>query len=198
MTIRQSSACLRFSLNAFRIQAVALLLLAAATATADEDSAGRFELTPFAGYGFGGDFEDVETGAELEFDEAGTFGVIFDITADATTQWEVLYLQQSTQLDTGALFVAEPILDVDVHYLHGGGTYVLDGDRVSFSLGAGLRFLPGKRIGLRLEGRWFGTFVDSDSEVFCQTGGSTNVCAVKVEGSLINQWHGFVGVTFRF
>jgi hypothetical protein len=210
--------------NLNKIQILCLLLLAPLKAVADAVDVSRFELTPFVGYGFGGDFEDLETGADLELDEAETFGLIINIAADATTQWEVLYLQQSTELDTGDLFREQPIVDVDVHYLHGGGTYLLDGDRVqpyvagslglsrldpgspgldaenyfSFSLGVGLRLLPSERIGLRLEGRWFGTFVDSDSAIFCESGGSTNVCAIKVQGSLINQWHGFLGVTFRF
>ncbi len=210
--------------NLSKIQTLCLLLLTPVTAIADAGTGARFELTPFAGYGFGGDFEDLETGAELELDEAGAFGLILDIAADATTQWEVLYLQQRTELDAGDLFSEQPIIDVDVHYLHAGGTYLLDGDRVqpyvagslglsrldpgpggldaenyfSLSLGVGLRLRPRERIGLRLEGRWFGTFVDSDSAVFCQSGGSTNVCGVKVQGSLINQWHGFMGVTFRF
>ena len=113
---------------------------------------------------------------------------------------------------------------MDVRYLHGGGTYLFEGDRVqpyiaatlglssfdpgpsdfdsesyfSFSIGAGLRFLPTERIGVRLEGRLFSSFVDTDSAVFCRTGGDNNVCAIKVDGSLVNQWHAFAGVTFRF
>lgn len=222
-TIHSHPVTIRFMTNKAHHQPLHLLLLLATTAGAQE-SHGRFELTPLVGYGIGGDFEDIDTGSELEFDEGGTFGLIFDIQADAITQWEVLYLQQSTELDTGELFVNQPILDVDLHYLHGGGTYVLEGDWVqpyvagslglsrfdpspsdfdsenyfSFSLGAGLRFLPSKRVGVRLEGRWFLTFVESDSEIFCRTGGATNVCAIRVEGSTVSQWHAFAGVTFRF
>ena len=201
---------------------LALGLLLAVGAPAQE-SLGPFELTPVLGYGIGGDFEDVDTEAELEFDEAASFGVIFNIQESPNTQWEVLYLRQGTELTTDELFVSQPLLDVDVHYLHGGGTYILEGGQVqrfvsgtlgltrfdpsgdfdaenffSFSLGAGLRFLPSERVGVRLEVRWLATFVDSDTDVFCSTGGATNVCALQGAGSLVNQWHLFAGATFRF
>ena len=179
--------------NLSKVQTLCLLLLTPVTAIADAGAGARFELTPFAGYGFGGDFEDLETGANLELDEAGAFGLILDIAADATTQWEVLYLQQRTELDAGDLFSEQPIVDVDVHYLHGGGTYLLDGDRVqpyvagslglsrldpgpagldtenyfSFSLGVGLRLLPSERVGLRLEGRWFGMLIQPIDATHC-------------------------------
>ena len=201
-----------------------LLLLATPAPAATDGGARRFELTPFAGYGIGGDFQDVASGSELELDEATTFGLIFNGQVNANTQWEALYLQQSTELATGGLFDNQPILDLDVRYLHAGGTYIFTGERVqpfvaataglsrfdpspadfdsenyfSFSIGAGLRFLPTKRLGIRLEGRLFSTLVDSDSEVFCRTGGSENICAIKVNGSLVNQWHAFAGVSFRF
>ncbi len=208
-----------------RLKAVAaVLLFATAPIARGEDGAGRFELTPYAGYGVGGDFEDLSTGAELELDEASTLGLIVNIQADSHSQWEILYLRQGTKLAAGGLFMNQPILKLDVDYLHGGGTYVLDGEQVqpyvaatigasrfdpnpsefdaetyfSFSIGAGLRFRPGKRLGIRLEGRLFATFVDSDSEVFCRTGGASNICAIKVDGSLVSQWHAFTGVTFRF
>ena len=209
--------------NTVKFCVVPFVLLLASAATAQE-SISRFELTPLLGYGTGGDFEDVATEAELEFDEAAAFGLIFNIRDTANTQWEVLYLLQSTELGTGGLFVNQPVLDIDVHYLHGGGTYILDDSPFqpyvagtlglthfspsssgfdsesffSFSLGAGLRFLPNERIGVRLEARWFATFIDSDTEVFCRTGGTNNVCAIRGAASLVNQWYALAGVTFRF
>ena len=128
-----------------------LLLLATPAPAAADGETTRFELTPFAGYGIGGDFQDAATGAELEFDEASTFGLFFNVRADSNTQWEVLYLQQSTALATGTLFVDQPILDVDVRYLHAGGTYVLEGERVQPFVAATIglsRFDPMRGLGL--------------------------------------------------
>jgi opacity protein-like surface antigen len=201
-----------------------LLLVATATAAAEDNSNPRLELTPYAGYGVGGDFKAVANGAEIELDGASNLGLIVNFQADANTQWEFLYLGQGTRLGPDSTPDSTTGLDVDVHYLHGGGTYIFSDHGVqpyiaatiglsrfdpfpsefssenhfSFSIGAGLRFFPDQRVGIRLEGRLFSTLVDSQSEVFCRTGGLNNFCALQVDGSLINQWHALLGATFRF
>jgi len=206
-----------------RIAISSFLLFVTALAAAAEESR-NLELTPFAGYGMGGDFENADDGSALEFDEGGSLGLILNLKADAMTQWELLYTRQTTELDTASLFLNQSTLSVDVHYLHAGGTYLFE-DRglqpyiagglglsrfdpvgaefdaesyFSMSLGVGLRFLPSQRFGVRLEGRVFSSLVDSDSTIFCRTGSDNNVCAIKVAGSLVTQWHAFAGVTFRF
>jgi hypothetical protein len=68
----------------------------------------------------------------------------------------------------------------------------------SFSFGGGAKFFADKRVGLRLEGRFFATLVDSDSKIFCRSGVDTNFCAVKVDGDLLWQWQAMAGLVFRF
>ena len=83
-----------------------------------------FPADNLTGYGIGGELEDSVTNTDLEFDDASTFGIIFNLQAERHTQYELIYSNQSTQLDTSTLFVNEPILDIDVHHLQLGGTYL--------------------------------------------------------------------------
>ena len=209
-----------------RVAVVYVALFIAASASAGEgEVSGRFELTPFAGFGFGGEFDAVDQNTEdPELDDAGVFGLIFNAQASFNTQYEVIYSRQSTELDTSALFADEPSLDMDVHYLQVGGTYVFEGDLAqayvaltaglayfdpdqsgydsetwaSGSVGFGARIFPYERFGIRVEGRAFGTLADSDSDVFCRTGPDSNVCAIRVDGDIVGQWHLFAGFTWRF
>lgn len=200
-----------------------LFLLTASTALADEQRP-RFELTPFAAYGGGGEFEQTSLGSDLDVDEAASFGLIFNMRADANRQYEVLYSHQETELDTDGLFANEPVLDLDIDYLHVGGTYAFDGDFgkpyvvgtigvsrfeptssgfdsetfLSLSFGGGVQLFPSKRLGLRLEGRVFGSFVDSKSKIFCRSGFDTNFCAVRVDGDALWQWQVIAGLVSRF
>ena len=94
-------------------------VLAAATPALADDAAVKynaFEITPFVGYMFGGEFEDPVDGAELDLDSATNFGVIFNYSVESWRQYEILYSMQSTQLDG-----ATPV-DMDVQYLQIGGT----------------------------------------------------------------------------
>ncbi len=201
-----------------------LICSLAVTPVAAEEKPSRFELTPFAGYQFGGEFELEGSDTELELDEAQSFGLIFNMDIDADRQYEFYYSRQETELDNKGLFLNEPVLDLDVEYLHVGGTVAFAGDSVrpyvvgtiglsrfdpqgsgldsetffSFSFGGGAKFFADKRVGLRLEGRFFATLIDSDSEIFCRSGADTNFCAVKVDGDLLLQWQAMAGLVFRF
>ncbi len=201
-----------------------LICSLAVTPVAAEEKPSRFELTPFAGYQFGGEFELEGSDTELELDEAQSFGLILNMDIDADRQYEFYYSRQETELDNKGLFLNEPVLDLDVEYLHVGGTVAFAGDSVrpyvvgtiglsrfdpqasgldsetffSFSFGGGAKFFADKRVGLRLEGRFFATLIDSDSEIFCRSGADTNFCAVKVDGDLLLQWQALAGLVFRF
>src|SRR6056297_2610468 len=175
------------------------LLLSPAPAAADEQP-GDIELTGSAAWRFGGSFEDA-AGDELEIEDGGGFALTANFRAEANTQWEVYYSRQSTEFTAGDLFTGTPVVDVDVDYFHGGGTYIVQGGNIrpyvvmtlgisrfapadaedadlddetffSASLGAGLRIAAGERMAFRLEARAFTSFVDSDSNLFCIAGGS--------------------------
>ena len=109
-------------------------------------------------------------------------------------------------------------------YLHAGGTFLFDGEVArpyivatlgashfdpddsnfdsetffSASFGGGLKLFPKKRFGIRLEGRLFGSWLDTESDIFCQTGPQANVCAVSIEGNVLWQWQTTAGFIFRF
>lgn len=206
-----------------KVFAVCLMLLAASAVQAQEETY-RFELTPFAGFATGGEFEDMTSGASLELDDSNSFGLILDIQESADTQWEVLYSLQTTAGDTTGLPISGAPLDIDVHYIQGGGTYLFSGDAArpflsltigaahfepglsgvdsetffAFSIGTGLQIRPNSRFGIRLEARAYGTLLDSESALFCQSGPMGAICAVTVDGTVLWQWHAFAGFVFRF
>lgn len=198
----------------------ALVMLGAAA----QASPGDGEITPYAGFGFGGTFEDADSAASAELDDDAAFGVIFNLRQAANTQWEVIYSRQATTADTTGLPVPEPTLDVDIHYFQVGGTYQGGGERVrpylaatiggthiaprssgfesdsffSFSIGTGLQVRPSERLGLRLEARAFGTLVDSDSRLFCTSDPGGGLCAIALDGTMLWQLQTFAGLVFRF
>jgi hypothetical protein len=101
----------------------------------------RFELTPYAAYRIGGEFEpasDAEPkigGGGFELHEGNAEGLVLDIRTSAgnqlsggSGQWEVLYAHQSTELETEPSFVGGPTLDLDVSHFQLGGAYLFDDD----------------------------------------------------------------------
>lgn len=96
------------------------------------------ELTPFAGFRFGGSFEDNTTGLNLDVDEGESFGVILDVRATPETEYELFYSFQKTELQGKGLFAGQSLFDLDIHYLHIGGTYLFPGERVHPFVSGGL------------------------------------------------------------
>jgi len=94
----------------------------------------RFELTPYAAYRIGGEFEPQSNPDELdangrgfELHEGNAEGLILDIrTSAGDSQWEVLYAHQGTELETQPSFVGGPTLDIDVSHFQFGGTYLFE------------------------------------------------------------------------
>jgi len=136
----------------------------------------------------------------------------------------VLYTRQETEMDTQSLFVSDPILDLDIEYFHFGGTYLFDGENTrpfvamtvglsrfdpqlsdlnaesyfSASFGGGVQLRASKRLGVRIEGRVFTTFIANDSDLFCRSSSGTNICAIRVDGTTLTQWEFRAGLVVRF
>lgn len=75
--------------------------------------------------------------------------------------------------------------------------YAVEGDNeVRFSLGAGggTKLFPTDHIGLRLDGRLFATFVDTDGSILCSFGR----CFFGVRASVVWQAELTAGVVFAF
>jgi len=204
---------------------VFLALIVSTTATAQSDHGG-IEFTPYGAWSFGGTFNDTESDASLSTNDSSSFGLILDYRESANTQWEVIYSFQSTDVAVSGVPNVGSTLDLDVHYLQAGGTYLGDAGKVrpflsltagvahfdvkdagfdsdsffSFSIGTGLQLRPHKRLGLRLEARAFGSLLKSDSALFCESNpaaGSAG-CAFFLTGEVYWQLQTMAGIVFRF
>lgn len=206
-----------------QIISLVVLIVLSMPAFAQEQSF-NFEITPFGAYRYGGSFEEADSSLSIELDDGQSYGLIFNARHSPTTQWEILYSHQETDADTTGLGLSEPVLDIDVDYLQVGGTYLWDGDAArpflaagvgvsqvdvsnagynsdsffSFSLGLGLQFAQSNRLGIRLEARGYGTLLDADSDLFCASSPSSNVCAVRIDGTIMWQVEAIAGIVFRF
>ncbi len=206
------------------IRKILLLLVLSPWAIALSSSpadAAQFEITPFAGFTWGGTFTDSVTGTTLRADDTKSYGLMLDFQIDERTQYELYVSRQATRLRTDkGPFTGNPLFDLDIEYYHIGGTYteaegkvkpyVVGGlgathmvpqgpglnaeTKFSFDLGGGVKLQATERIAFRLEGRWFGTLFNGSGAVFCSNG----VCAVNVQGDLFSQFVANAGVSFGF
>ena len=164
------------------IQALCLTTLLFLPSTA---SAGGFELTPFMGYQFGG---DVTTYFEGNYHDVGissseNFGLMVNIDLSDAAQLEFLY---STQ-DTGAnakrfddtlglkidywqisgLWSFNPYEQFNPYVVFGLGATSMRPDgfsgetKFSGNFGGGVKIQFSDTIGLRFEGRLYGTYINS-------------------------------------
>lgn len=197
-------------------------LLACAGAVGRDTSLPTLELTPFAGYRLGGDFELSDSGAEVGLEDRGAFALAVNLPIDELSQYELFYGRQNTSLRTDSPLGSA---DVDVEYLHLGGMlivsevrrvapYLVGGlgatritpdaagarseTRFSFSLGAGLRAPLGRRVALRLEARGFLTFLDTRSAIFCVSDELGGLCRVRAKGDAFFQYEFLAGAAFAF
>jgi len=207
----------------FGLTAVLLALLVPAQDVVAGPKA-RFELTPFVGYRVGGSFEDDDTGESVDLDENVSYGLIFNIVEKANTQYEFGWSHQDTSVDLTDSSGNPAKLDLDIDTFQIGGTYLWEGDLArpflvatlgaahyrshaevsesdtyfAFTIGGGWKLWPTRRFGLRLEGRYYGTLVDSNSKIFCGSSPNNSGCLIQTSGKLLSQWEVTVGGVFRF
>ncbi len=188
-------------------------------------NAGDFEITPFAGYTWGGEFDDSVTGARLKVNETGNYGVMVDINMDINqdqqSQIELYFSHQATQLksDNGP-FTGNPLFDLDINYYHLGGTYGMDYGKIKPFLvgtlgvthmvpqGPGLDALT--KFSLSLGGgvklfatdhigfRFEGRWFGT---LFNGSGSAfctTGTCAINVQGDLFSQFVTNAGIIIAF
>ena len=194
-------------------QSLALMLLLLAGRVVAEG----FEFIPFTGFRFGGSLEDQDSEYNRDLEEGGDWGFVLGHTASHNTRYELLYSYQ----DSGLADKTDPdnAFDLEIHYLHLGGTVDISRERFtpfvsgglgltrmnphridledetlfSLSLGGGLKWYPTNRLGLRLEVRGYGSLTDSNSTLFCDGG-----CNLRVGGSLLPQFETNLGLIFKF
>jgi hypothetical protein len=185
----------------------------------------KFELTPFAGYRFGGTFNVEGSNETYKLSDSSSYGVMLDIRQrKQNTQVEIIYTRQQTDATYSAALPDDPDIDVDIQMLQFGGTFQGDGETVrpylaatiggthivtraagkssdtfwSGSLGVGFQFKPTSRLGIRLEARGYATLVSSNSSIFCGSGPEGGACLVQVDGKILGQFEAILGVVFRF
>jgi len=193
------------------LAAAALLLGAPAGARAQS-----VQITPFAGYAFGGSVRDAVFDEERSFEASLAYGGALTFPLGESWRFELLYSRQETEL-TGGL--SAPIDATIERYLagiqeekgegnvHWFGTFWLGATRfvpglsgydaeIRFSggVGLGVKSFFSKNVGLRLEARGFYTLVDSEGGTFCVNGD----CLFVFSGSGL--WQGDVsgGLIFAF
>jgi opacity protein-like surface antigen len=204
----------------------ALALLGTASAWADGKPTA--EITGFAAYRMGGQFDvnDSTTGDEnsVDLQDSGSWGIDIGIYRDATSFYELLYSQQSSDLDSGDPTIKRA--DVTVEYFQFGGTILYPYDenwfvpylsltigaarldvqgagsksdtRFSGSLGGGVRIPISENFSMTAGLRGYLTAVDSDSQFLCVgTGGSAN-CLIRSSGSAFFQGEALIGFTGVF
>lgn len=134
--------------------------------------------------------DDFGSGSNVKVDESAFYGVTFDIPLSPYWQIELLANRQRTKFSTdeGLLSPSDELGDVDLTFLHAGFlvqwgegqvspfftgsmgiTHIepkfnsLDSDdRLSFSLGGGVKVFLSRNVGFRFEGRGYWTDLDTD------------------------------------
>jgi len=182
--------------------------------------AGATDFTLFSGTQGGGALDHIASGGTLSIAQAPVHGLILGLPIDSEREYELFYSRQLTRLQEGAVAVpAQELIDLDIHYLHLGGTVLsepwhdwqgfLSGGlgvtyfspslsgagpetRPSMSYGLGARWMPTPRLGLRLEARLLGSLFNSNTRVFCSGG-----CAFSIDGDLLTQYAVMGGVVVR-
>lgn len=113
---------------------LAIALLALATPAASQGNGResfnpRFEIMPWGGYRFGGDFnyegETEEDTRSFELGDDASWGVGIGLYRDAGSFYELLFSSQSAQLDTDGV-TPEP-LRLRTDYYHIGGSLLFEG-----------------------------------------------------------------------
>lgn len=180
----------------------------------------NFQVAPFGGFRMGGSLEDAETGDGRDIEEAASFGVSLELRYGREDRWwQLWYSRQGSEIRS-----PDGTLDLDVEYLHFGGTvpindegrvrsYLAAGigatrmtpgggldDAVEFSgsLGLGLSVPLSERVALRFEARGYLTVVDADSSIFCSSVNGEGACRIVASGSTMFQAELLAAIAFGF
>lgn len=178
-------------------------------------------VTLYGGYRWGGTLTDEDTGSSVSVISDSSYALAVDIGLDSQTQAQLFYSRQQTALSAQSFAPALSDAGLTIHYYHVGGTYffeqvgkggyVVGGigathaspDRsdlnsetfLSGNIGVGFMLPLGKRVGLRLEVRGYGTLIKNESALFC---GNNVGCVGAISGDALYQGEALAGLSFRF
>ena len=194
---------------------LAVCLLGGATAA----TAQTIEVSPFAGYRFGGDFFEVVAGQPVDLDGARSLGIVLNIPLSHGLQVEGLFTHQRAQVRIPAGAFRPPAQwQVSVDHWQGGGLqefgvgrvrpfltgtlgltrFGAPGDseiRFTAGAGGGVKLFPTPHVGVRLDGRVFATFLDAGAHAgVCGAGG----CFLSFYADILWQADFTAGLVIRF
>ena len=160
-----------------------LLFLLTIFVTAQPASAQTVEIAPFTGYRFGNDFFELATNRHLDLDGAPVVGGTLNVDLGAGLSVEGVFTRQQAHVAVPAS-PAQLRVVVD-QWLAGGRQefgddrvrpfltgllgltrYAVEGDnevRFAVSAASGVKVQLERRLGVRLDGRVFTTFVDAEA-----------------------------------
>ena len=197
---------------------IGLLLVGQLVLTPTAGRPQTVEVAPFVGYRFGGDLYEVYTGTPLDIDGGATIGGLFDVFLEPGLSVTVLYAHQQADIQ-GDLrpggTVTWPTLSID--HWHVGGTQAFGagsvqpfltgtlgvtrfgsaGDseiRFSLAAGGGVKLMPARHFGVRLDGRVYAVIADAATIGVCAQGR----CLVGVDASIVWQAEFTAGLVFAF
>ncbi|MEE8604385.1 MAG: hypothetical protein V3S65_03340 [Candidatus Aminicenantaceae bacterium] len=170
----------------------------------------RLEISPFAGYQFGGKLS-VQAGT-LSIKDAMNYGVALDFYIRPGMQVELAYIRQDTELRLANVLTGQksPLFDMAVEHYQIGGLYEIRPGRVkpfalltaglthfnpkpkdrssewrfSFGFGGGIKAFVSERIGFRFQGRLLFPYFPQGGGLWCSAPGG---CFVALNGRLIVQ-----------
>ncbi len=168
------------------------MLVVFVLAAAARTEAQQIEITPFVGYQFDGELEEI--GSEpitRDLDQSPTWGLMLDFGITNFDQVELYYSSQGTDLNRGT----DPAVGVTIDHFQigaihqyapnrpinpyigialGASKFVVDGDsdtRFSGSISGGVKMVVSDHLGFRFDGRVFGISTGGDpfacSDEFC-------------------------------
>jgi opacity protein-like surface antigen len=198
--------------------AVCVILLAPAAQSADQTV---FQVVPQVGFRMGGNFEDATTGASRQIGDDASFGVALEWRlGDENRWWQIWYSRQGSAVNTPS-----GPFDLDVEYLHVGGTAPIDDEgrvhsyisggigatrfspsgaglqdatKFSASLGLGLSMPLSERVAFRVEARGYVTVMEANTAIFCRSDASGGACGIVASGKTLFQAELTAGIAFGF
>ncbi len=141
---------------------------------------------------------------------------------ETNTQLEFYFSRQESQLEGAGAASSASLFELDIDYYHIGGTFAFDQGagggklkpyiaaslgatrfdpepsnldthtKFSMALGGGVKWFLTERVGLRLEGRVFGTIIDTEAAGFSGPGGTV----VVAHSDVLVQYNATVGLIF--
>ena len=179
------------------------------------------EVTPFIGYRFGGDFFELITGQSVDLDGARAVGGVVNVKFNNEGLFaEALFTHQEAQVTfPGRGFAPPTNWRITVDHWQGGGLqefgfnqhvrpfltgllgltrYAAEGDnelRFTIGAGGGVKLMPVRHIGVRLDGRVFATFADIEGRVIACSPG---VCLAAIDADIVWQAEFSAGLVVAF